>query len=165
MAFLTVCLAQDELSWSLFSVVLSSVRPSGNIFKRLLLWCRWVNFAQISCWASLGLGNDRWPFKMAVMPIYGKKSLNIFFSVTEEVLGWILAQIVVDGRSIKVAKMMLVCWRLTFLRQSQVCFPMQFYGPHTFVFEKYWEFKNYFSEAASSNFMWSLLGTGQKNLA
>ena len=36
-----------------------SVRPSVNIFKRLLLWSRWANFAQISYGASLGWGNER----------------------------------------------------------------------------------------------------------
>ena len=53
------------------SVVRPSVRLSVNIFKRLLLWNRWANFAQISYGASLGWGNekllkwsrsvDRWP--------------------------------------------------------------------------------------------------------
>ena len=33
--------------------------PSINIFKWLLLWSRWANFAQISCGASLGWGNER----------------------------------------------------------------------------------------------------------
>ena len=36
----------------------SFVRPSVNIFKRLLLWSRWVNFAQISYGASLGWGKE-----------------------------------------------------------------------------------------------------------
>ena len=45
--------AQDELLWSLF------VRPSVNIFKRLLLWSHWANFAQISYGASLGWGNEK----------------------------------------------------------------------------------------------------------
>ena len=50
------------------SSVRASVRPSVNIFKRLLLWSRWANFAQISYGASLGWGRKiakmvavRWP--------------------------------------------------------------------------------------------------------
>ena len=42
-----------SLLWSLF------VRPSVNIFKQLLLWSRWANFAQISYGASLGWGNEK----------------------------------------------------------------------------------------------------------
>ena len=47
--------AQDELLWSLFvrrPSVRACVRPSVNIFKRLLLWSRWDNFALISYGAS-----------------------------------------------------------------------------------------------------------------
>ena len=51
------------------SVIRPSVHPSVNIFKWLLLWSRWANFAQISYGASLGWGNEkiakmvtvRWP--------------------------------------------------------------------------------------------------------
>ena len=50
--------AQDELLWSLF-VRRPSVRASVNIFKWLLLWNRWANFAQISYGASLGWGNEK----------------------------------------------------------------------------------------------------------
>ena len=54
--------AQDELLRSLFvrrPSVRASVRPSVNIFKRLLLWNRWANFAQISYEASLRWGNEK----------------------------------------------------------------------------------------------------------
>ena len=55
--------------------------------------------------------------------------------------GWIFAQIIKDRRSTKVAKMMVVHWRLIFLRRGQVCFPVHLYGHHTFVWEKCWEFQ------------------------
>ena len=43
----------------------SSVRPSINIFKRLLLWSRWTNFAQISYGASL------WVWERKIAKIVG----------------------------------------------------------------------------------------------
>ena len=36
----------------------SSVRPSVNIFKHLLLWNHWANWTQISYGDSLGWGNE-----------------------------------------------------------------------------------------------------------
>ena len=62
--------------------------------------------------------------------------------------GWIFAQIIGDRRSTKVAKMMVIHWCLTFLRRSQICFPMYLHGPHTFVWEKCWEFQTTSSEAS-----------------
>ena len=47
--------------------------------------------------------------------------------------GWIFAQIIGDGRSTKIAKMIVLCWRLTFLWQGQIRFPMHLYGPYTFA--------------------------------
>ena len=64
--------AQDELLWSLF------MRPSVNIFKRLLLWSPGANFAQISYGVSLGWENEKllkWSRSIdqdGRMPIYGK---------------------------------------------------------------------------------------------
>ena len=42
--------------------------------------------------------------------------------------GWTFAGIIGDERSTKIAKRIVVRWRLTFLRQGQVCFPMHLYG-------------------------------------
>ena len=78
---------------------------------------------------------------------------------------WIFAQIIGDGRSTKVAKIMVVHWHLTFLCRGQVCFPMHLYGHHTFVWEKCWEFQTTSPlmplGQCCSNVMWSLLGTGE----
>ena len=66
----------------------SSVRPSVNIFKHLLLWNHRANWTQISYGDSLGWGNESlfkcsWSHdQMAAMPIYGKNPLQIFFSRT-----------------------------------------------------------------------------------
>ena len=85
--------------------------------------------------------------------------------------GWIFAQIIRDGRSTKVAKMMVVHWRLTFLRRSQVCFPMHLYRHHTFVFKKCWEFQMTSPlkplGKCCSNFtcIWSLLRLGERKIA
>ena len=76
---------------------------------------------------------------MAPMPIYGK---NLYKSSSPELnkpWGLILAQIIGDG-STKIAKMMVLCWSLTFLGQVQICFLMHLYGPYTFIWEKCWEF-------------------------
>ena len=44
---------------SVHASVRLSVRPPVNIFKWLLLWSCWANFAQISYGASLGWGNEK----------------------------------------------------------------------------------------------------------
>ena len=63
--------------------------------------------------------------------------------------GWIFAYIIGNGRSTKVAKIIVIHWHLTFLRQSQVCFCMHLYGPHTFIWKKMLIISNDFSSEAS----------------
>ena len=83
--------------------------------------------------------------------------------------GWIFAQIIREGRSTKVAKIMVVHWRLTFFRRGQVCFSVHLYGHHTFVWDKCWEFQTTSSlkplSQCCSNFMWSLLRLGERKIA
>ena len=83
--------------------------------------------------------------------------------------GWLFAQIIKDGRSTKVAKMMVVHWHLSFLRRGQVCFPMHLYGHHTFVWGNCWEFQTTSPlkplGQCCSNFMWSLLRLGERKIA
>ena len=43
--------------------------------------------------------------------------------------GLIFAQILGNRRTTKIAKMMVLCWHLTFLRQGQICFPCICMGP------------------------------------
>ena len=70
-----------------------SVRPSVNIFKRLLLYNRWANFAQISYGASLGWGNEKLLKWSRSVDQDGRhahiwlKPLKIFSSRTENALG------------------------------------------------------------------------------
>ena len=70
-----------------------SVRPSVNIFKRLLLWSRWANFAQISYEASLGWGNEKLLKWSRYVDRNGRhahiwyKPLKIFSSRIENALG------------------------------------------------------------------------------
>ena len=83
--------------------------------------------------------------------------------------GWIFAQIIGDERSTKVAKIIVVHWRLTFLWWSQVCFPMNLYGHHTFVWEKCWEFQTTSPlkplGQCCLNFMWRLLRLEERKIA
>ena len=151
----------------------SSVRPSVNIFKRLLLWSHLANFVQISFGTSLEWGNERllkWSRSVGQdgRHVYIKKHLKIFFSRAEDALGWIFARIIGDGRSTKIAKRIVVRWRLTFLRQGQVRFPMHLYEHHTLEWENCWEFQttsplNHLSQFCS-NFIWSHLRVGKKRL-
>ena len=109
--------------------------------------------------------------KVAAMPMYDK---NLWKSSTpEQRMPWGLtfAKIIADGKSTKIANMMVVHWRLTFLRRGQVCFPMHLYGHHTFVWEKYWEFQTTSPLTLKpmgqccSNLMWSLLRLGERKIA
>ena len=64
------------------SVVCPCIRPSVTIFKRLLLWNRWANFAQILYGASLGWGNEKllkWPPR----PYMVKTFKNLFLQNRE----------------------------------------------------------------------------------
>ena len=83
--------------------------------------------------------------------------------------GWIFAQIIGDERWTKIAKIIVVHWRLTFLRWGQVCFPLHLYGHHTFVWENCWEFQTTSPlkphGQCCSNFIWSLLRLGEWKIA
>ena len=74
--------------------------------------------------------------------------------------GWIFAQIIGDGRSTKVAKMMVIHRCLTFftVRSSLL--------PYVFVWEKCWEFQTTSPLGqCCSNFIWSLLGAAEWKIA
>ena len=91
---------------------------------------------------------------------YMVKPLKIF-SKTEDALCWIFAYIIRVGRSIKFAKIMVVHWHLTFLRQGRL-------RPNAFVWEKCSEFQTTSPESLGqccSNFIWNLLGTGAWKMA
>ena len=83
--------------------------------------------------------------------------------------GWIFVQIIGEERSTKVAKRIVICWHLTFLRQGQVCFPMHLYEPHTFEWEDCWEFQRTsplkLLSQICSNFILSFLRSGERKIA
>ena len=83
--------------------------------------------------------------------------------------GWIFARLLGDGRSTKVAKKIVVRWRLTFLRQGQVRFPMHLYEPYTFEWENCWEFQTTSLlkplSQFCSNSIWSHLRVGKQKIA
>ena len=64
---------------------------------------------------------------------------NLYKSFSPEPSGLICAPIIWDRWSSKIAKMMILLWPLTFLREGQICFLMHLYGPHTLIWEKCWE--------------------------
>ena len=83
--------------------------------------------------------------------------------------GCLGARIIGDGRSTKVAERIVVRWRLTFLRQGQVHFPMHLYEPYTFEWENCWEFQTTSPLKPLSqfclNFIWSHLRVGKQKIA
>ena len=125
------------------SVVRPCVCPSVNIFKRLLIWSS--QFCSNSIWSFLRLGEwniakmiaIRW-LRLPPCPYMVKTFKNL---LQNRGLGLDLCFIIGNGRSTKVAKMMIVNWRLTFLRRGQVCIPVRLYRPHTFVWENIEIFK------------------------
>ena len=62
------------------------------------------------------------------MHLYGKKHLKSYSPKPRMACGWIFAYIIWNGRSTKVAKIIVIHWHLTFLRWGQVCFCMHLYG-------------------------------------
>ena len=79
---------------------------------------------------------------MAAIPIYDKKLFKASSPEPRAHWDWIFAQIIGDGRSTKVVKVMIVHWRLPFLRQGQVYFLMHLYG------KMLWISNNFSSEAS-----------------
>ena len=105
-------------------------------FKQLL-WSLRANVAQISCVASLGQGNESClnGCGSLTMPIYGKNFQNLLLQ-DRGCLGAEFLHKLSGTGSTKVAQMMVVQLRLTFLRRGQVCFRMHLYRPRTFVWKK-----------------------------
>ena len=106
---------------------------------------------------------------MAAMPIYGKNLKKSSSPEPRMPWSWIFAQIIRNGRSIKVAKRIVVRWHLTFLLQGQCHFPMHLYEPHPFEWENCWEFQttsplNNLSQFCSV-FIWSHLRVGKQKIA
>ena len=64
--------------------------------------------------------------KMATMPIYGKNLKKSSSPEPKKPWAQIFAQIIGDRRSTKIAKMMVLCWRLTFLPPRSNLLPNAF---------------------------------------
>ena len=123
-----------------------------NIFKRLLLWSRWANFAQISYGASRG--NEsllKWSPSVdqdGCHAIYGKNLSKSSSPEPRMPWGWIFAQIIRDRRSTKVAQRIVVHWCLTFLRQGHSLPYAYVWAPYVWI-EKLLRISNNFSSEAS----------------
>ena len=84
-------------------------------------------------WNLLGAGKWRIAKMVAVHwpkwpPNMVKTFKNLLLHNQRMPCGWIFAYIIGDGRSTKIAKIMVVHWHLTVFRRGQVCFPMHVYG-------------------------------------
>ena len=122
-------------AWALYIYMEKMVIIINN-----LLWSFWANVAQISCGASMGQGNERllkWSWSIdqggCHTHIWYKTLKKSSSPEPNKPWGLIFAQIIRDRRPTKNAKIMVLCWRLTFLRQGQICFLMHLYGSYTFI--------------------------------
>ena len=67
---------------------------------------------------------SRWPS----CPYMVKTLKNFSSPEPRKLWGWILVYSIEDSRCTKCVQMMTLSWPLTFLRQDQICVPMQLYG-------------------------------------
>ena len=92
-------------------------------------------------WSLLGAGEQKiakivtihWP-RWLLCPYMVKTFKKPSSPELNKAWGLIFAQIIRDGSSTKIAKMMILRWHLTFFRHGQICFPMHLYGPYTFIY-------------------------------
>ena len=132
-------------------------------FKRLLLWSLWANVARISFRAYLGQWNER------------------LLSRTKDALWQNLCTNHHGGEGYQLLKWWLYIgiWPLY---GKIICFCMHLYGSHTFVWKKMfrgsrgevvWNSEHFFPYKCigkhlgqcCSNFIWSLLGAGERKIA
>ena len=71
---------------------------------------------------------------MATMPIYGKNSLNLFFSETKRPLAIDLVCSIGDVGPTRLAQMMNLGWPWSTLWQGQIWFLMHLYGENLKMF-------------------------------
>ena len=77
-------------------------------------------------WEIAKMVGARWP-RWLPCPYMVKTFKNLLLQ-NRGCLGAESLHVIGDGRSTKIAKIRVVYWHLTFLRQGQVCFPMHLYG-------------------------------------
>ena len=134
----------------------------SNDFSSEAAWPMLLQFLGEPPW-SRGIKDGRGPLsKMTAMSIYDNNLWKSSSWEPSKPYGLIVAHIIGDGRSTKVGKMMVLRWRLTFLRKGQICFTIHLYGPYTFIWENVE--KTYFGrlplEQFSQDFKWGLLSKG-----